>query len=1404
MSTNLIREDDGFRTVSPETLSIVAVHINPHIQGSLACTLSAGGVESGIPVQSSEEWAKIFDLYSIRQGMFLTVDCVHMQMWNKSTVPTQNIAFHDILQQVISADHGASITGCFVTANDQDLTPANDTEITLQIELNHLTHAFEYIFRLKPVDPGPAIHISMTRVNQAIPGHGFHYIGLLADGSPMFERRLTRAPYPQEISLDPMFSFTPEEDLRLCLYRRPFYIWPIKSLVKSSAVTASEVHPLLQAGPPEGIGDFAGTPEITVRMHMQNSKAVLDQSAKVVSDRDRLLERLGRSRELLENVAQLFSAASEMHPIAKTLTVGLGQLYTKLAELEDWDDKLLELIDKMTRFLAHVDNIKSLATIEALQTTLKRLEPMIQRAGNLILKYSRHGLSFQKEMAEYNSLKRSFEEWTDQFSHGVAVENLNQIAQVQEMIKEQKEFFTKQFNDVLNRIRPPGMDRNRPISGCLEGTRKRIFEKIDTFVAEHGSPNILWIKGSPGSGKSSVARSVVQKLANTSHLGASFFFERDNTSFTAPSTMLRSLSVDLCTRPAFWDALVATQSHRIDFNTSSISHQFQRLVEEPLKSVVNELQERDNLVLVLDALDECGGLAPSHSRDLQQVLATVKRLSAISPFLRLVVTSGADETSISEVLNPISTPLKLKLSSRHAAQDIELFLNLELKKIGAKHGLVQWPTQEQIHTLAVKARGLFVWATTLVKFMDQFGPRDMLRLILEGDHHFDGDLAYLYNLILKISLYPDHQPTPKFLRQFHTFVGAIVTVKHPLTNGSPLFEILGVEASTAKYICEQLRSVMVPDQDVVRFDHESFVDFLTSKVHPRSFRISRSTTKRTISVAILKLLNTNLRFDPSKFRTSHCSNPKTQHHISGQLLYACQYWSDTLPVLEDRPGDLHILVSLKTFLETKFLFWLEALSLTGQMSCARVQLLGAKESVGALDMQLCVFVADAITFVDEFQECITKSAPHVYLSAMAFVPESSKIHQTYWPLLHRPCASLTIQTASDLRNGRSTMLASIVYFSADDEDGESFEGHVDEILSTVFIENGYVASASYDGTIRFWDPDSGKPVLKPFGLIPAATNLEPIKSLAFSKETRFMVSGSRSGDVAIWNMKCHRKRVTFAHKNPVTCVALSPKGTVVMVGCKNGTVAFWDIQSRQECRTAFRAHAERVTAVIFLEDDIALSGSVDKSIYIHHIFGNSEILVRVERAVYSLAATIEPRGFVAACYGHIAVWSLSDENVPSHPVILAKNSCQVESVAVHGTRVAAAVGLKVEIWDFLTGKLVLGPLRGHWKQVVSVAFSEDGQRLVSGSRDHSIRVWNVGSGDAMSFGGFPDGSEIASSGWIRGPKPKEDLIIWVPKAYRRRLCWGRAVAVMDGRPAAYLTVDETILGRRWYKTYLNE
>ncbi|KAJ7121572.1 WD40-repeat-containing domain protein, partial [Mycena epipterygia] len=204
---------------------------------------------------------------------------------------------------------------------------------------------------------------------------------------------------------------------------------------------------------------------------------------------------------------------------------------------------------------------------------------------------------------------------------------------------------------------------------------------------------------------------------------------------------------------------------------------------------------------------------------------------------------------------------------------------------------------------------------------------------------------------------------------------------------------------------------------------------------------------------------------------------------------------------------------------------------------------------------------------------------------------------------------------------------------------------------------------------------------------------------------------------------------SHGHLTWLTCVALSPTGTVVITGGKDNGVKFWNISDEQQTRTACQDNTARVTAVAFLEEDIALSASWDKSVYMHHISGGSEILIRGKISINSLAVAATTRSVVAGCHGCITIWNLSDKNVPGDPIYLTGKSQEVKSIAVHGSRIAAAVGKNIEIWGMHSKQLLkLGPLSGHTDDVTSVAFSEDGTRLVSGSMDRQVRVWDVGTG----------------------------------------------------------------------------
>ena len=91
------------------------------------------------------------------------------------------------------------------------------------------------------------------------------------------------------------------------------------------------------------------------------------------------------------------------------------------------------------------------------------------------------------------------------------------------------------------------------------------------------------------------------------------------------------------------------------------------------------------------------------------------------------------------------------------------------------------------------------------------------------------------------------------------------------------------------------------------------------------------------------------------------------------------------------------------------------------------------------------------------------------------------------------------------------------------------------------------------------------------------------------------------------------------------------------------------------------------------------------------------------------------------------IWPLALQQLKGH------DDC-VQSVAFSpdGSRiVSGSYDKTIRVWDASTGIEMLPPLRGHDDYVRSVAFSPDGSKIVSGSFDKTIRVWDASTGVEM-------------------------------------------------------------------------
>ncbi|KIK66916.1 hypothetical protein GYMLUDRAFT_1023890 [Collybiopsis luxurians FD-317 M1] len=126
------------------------------------------------------------------------------------------------------------------------------------------------------------------------------------------------------------------------------------------------------------------------------------------------------------------------------------------------------------------------------------------------------------------------------------------------------------------------------------------------------------------------------------------------------------------------------------------------------------------------------------------------------------------------------------------------------------------------------------------------------------------------------------------------------------------------------------------------------------------------------------------------------------------------------------------------------------------------------------------------------------------------------------------------------------------------------------------------------------------------------------------------------------------------------------------------------------------------------------------------------------------------------CGGYQTDWP-SQETVMWHG---KKSSVISIALSPDGKKiVSGSIDNSMQIWDAETGAAIGSPLQGHTNQVTSVAFSPDGRKIVSGSKDSSLRIWNGESGaaignplrghsrDVTSVSFSPDGQKIASGSW---------------------------------------------------------
>ncbi|KAF9644544.1 hypothetical protein BDM02DRAFT_933960 [Thelephora ganbajun] len=552
---------------------------------------------------------------------------------------------------------------------------------------------------------------------------------------------------------------------------------------------------------------------------------------------------------------------------------------------------------------------------------------------------------------------------------------------------------------------------------CLRGTRETVLNGIDSWVSDFEKSSVFWLNGLAGTGKSTIAQTVSERVFANGLLGASYFCSRDFENRSDLHFIFPTLAFQLAHKyPTFRSILVPLLRSNPDIVHESLVNQMEELIVEPLKSA--------NVwtVIVIDALDECKDEEPQSA-----ILSVLGRFVEQIPKVKFFITGRPEpriKTGFRLPLLVDSTDVFV-LHGVHPSlisSDIRLFLKHGLSEVARRRRIEGWPSDEHIDVMCHRAGGLFVYAVATVRFLDSSThlPKRRLETIVslpectvhEGKARLSSKskttLDSLYTSILKTAFSEDEED-PEMDSKVRSTIGTVVLLVNPLPP-SGIAELIGLDPDEVRQFLTLLQSLLAFDEDSsqpVRPFHKSFPDFITdpSRCTDTRFWISPKSLHLELAMNCLRVMNDGLERNllslPDYALNSEVGDIETRinNRISDALRYACRSWHSHLTKIK---GDVTDVIShLRVFLE-KFLAWLEVVS---ALRTFRGAVIGLEQLVSwlqevSMDEELLDTARDYSHFVATFFEPISVSATHIYHSALELSPLSSVVRRQYYCQRH--------------------------------------------------------------------------------------------------------------------------------------------------------------------------------------------------------------------------------------------------------------------------------------------------------------------------------------------------------------------------------------------------------------------
>jgi WD40 repeat protein len=639
----------------------------------------------------------------------------------------------------------------------------------------------------------------------------------------------------------------------------------------------------------------------------------------------------------------------------------------------------------------------------------------------------------------------------------------------------------------------------------IEDSYKWILEdnnyKAFTNWADSDPPKcrLLWIHGDAGMGKSmlmmGIIRAISARLAVITPSLSYFFFQsqgKTKKTLDKATDALRSLLWMLLTlQPDLVSHL--QEDYRISKDTI---FKDENSAEAMIRAFSKILKEASPVYFVLDALDEC-------DHDFQRIIEFIATSLCISTKIKWLVSSRPEVGLIPKLQlllksKPTISPYLLQLDIEKQERHAEVYIQHKLRAL-KKPEISSWPDSyddkmvEKIKKeVTERAQGNLLWVSLV--FKDLFAIRG--NYAVKRVEKYPVGLPKLYDH--KISNLENEEGED--LERCKDVL-AIMSCAHRALSDLELSELVPWSDEVDIYsIVTKCSSFVTLSNKTVLMNHTSAKDYLISnrsKIKGGTIQGQEDIVRASIQ-AMKPILKRNI-YELNEYGLKPSPIKTPDPDPLAPIAYSCVFWSSHFSSADsDNPrrlGEQALANQVLEFLKEDFLYWLESLSLLGEVhtSIRSIRMLVRIAQVCCLQFygnntselvltasrkldnnrelpvyrEMAEFLIDAERFVLSHGSIVQKAPLQLYASALVFTPKNSMIRTQFYEK-RLPFIKSAQGSTSQWDRLRQTL-----------------EGHKGSVRSLAFSPSDQdspgsmkLASTSTDGTVRLWDPIMGEEKLK--------------------------------------------------------------------------------------------------------------------------------------------------------------------------------------------------------------------------------------------------------------------------------------------------------------------------------------